>query len=114
MKIVSLKNRREFGRVYDNGISYANRYLVMYVLDNDLDYNRIGISVSKKVGNSVVRHRITRLIREGLRLYGDTFSNGLDIVVIARGTAKGKGQQEITSAILHLAKLHHLTERETE
>lgn len=106
MRMVTLKNYKEFGRVYDGGKSYANRYLVMYVLDNDLDYNRIGISVSKKVGNSVVRHRITRLIREGLRLHGDLFNNGLDIVVIARGTAKGKMQQEITSALLHLAKLH--------
>lgn len=108
MKIVSLKNHKEFSRVYDGGKSYANRYLVMYVLDNDLDYNRIGISVSKKVGNSVVRHRVTRLIREGLRLNGDLFGNGSDIVVIARGTAKGRTQQEITSAIMHLAKLHGL------
>ncbi len=114
MKIVSLKNYKEFHRVYNGGKSYANRYLVMYIMDNDLTYNRIGISVSKKVGNSVVRHRITRLIRESLRLNGDTFNNGLDIVVIARGTAKGRGQQEITSAVLHLAKLHGVWKQEQE
>lgn len=104
----TLKNTQEFGRVYKNGKSLANRYLVLYVLENGLDYNRIGISVSKKVGNSVVRHRTTRLIREGFRLNGDVFSKGLDLVVIARGTAKGKGQAEITGALLHLAKLHHI------
>ena len=43
-----------------NGVSFANRYLVMYVLKNNTENNRIGISVSKKVGNSVIRHHITR------------------------------------------------------
>ena len=61
----SLKKNQDFQNVYKNGISYANRYLVMYVLENQTDRNRIGISVSKKVGNSVIRHHLTRLIREG-------------------------------------------------
>ncbi len=108
----TLKNKQEFGSVYQNGRSYANRYLVMYVCGNGLNYNRIGISVSKKVGNSVVRHRVTRLIRESLRLHGDRFSTGLDIIVIARGTAKGRGQAEITSAVLHLAGLHRIVLKE--
>ncbi len=107
----TLKNQQEFGNVYRNGKSYVNRYLVMYVIDNDRDYNRIGISVSKKVGNSVVRHRVTRLIREGLRENGGMFIKGIDIIVIARGAAKGKGQKEITGAIMHLAGLHKLIEK---
>ena len=60
----SLKKYGDFQRVYKRGRSYANKYLIMYVLKQDVQENRIGISVSKKVGNSVVRHRITRLIRE--------------------------------------------------
>ena len=64
----SLKKNRDFQNVYCNGLSYANRFLVMYVLENHLGKNRIGISVSKKVGNSVIRHRVTRLIRESYRL----------------------------------------------
>ena len=52
----SLKKNRDFQNVYNNGKSYANKYLVMYVLENNLNRNRIGISVSKKVGNSVIRH----------------------------------------------------------
>ena len=55
--------------------------------------NRLGISVSKKVGNSVVRHRITRLIRECYRLNEDLFKHNLDIVVIARAGAKDKSYQ---------------------
>lgn len=64
----SLKKNTDFRKVYKNGASYANRFLVMYILPNDTDRNRLGISVSKKVGNSVVRHRLTRLIRESYRL----------------------------------------------
>jgi ribonuclease P protein component len=107
----SLKNSREFSFVYHHGKSYANRYLVMYVVENHLEQYRLGISVSKKVGNSVVRHRITRLIRESFRLHQDMFSDGSDkkdIVVIARVAAKGKSYQEIESACLHLARLHNL------
>ena len=59
----SLRKNWDFQLVYKKGTSYANRYLVMYVLKNQLNRNRIGISVSKKVGNSVVRHHLTRLIR---------------------------------------------------
>lgn len=103
-----MKKNTSFKNVYHSGKSYANTYLIMYVLKNDLEKNRIGISVSKKVGNSVVRHRITRLIRESYRLNEDMFNSGLDIVVIARAGARGKGFNEINSALLHLAKIHKI------
>ena len=64
----TLKKNIDFQKVYKSGKSYANKYLVMYVLENGTDITRIGISVSKKVGNSIVRHRLTRLIREACRL----------------------------------------------
>ena len=108
----SLKKNYEFRYVYKNGKSYANKYLVMYVVENNTDKNRLGISVSKKVGNSVVRHRITRLIRESYRLHENIFNSGLDIVVIARNNASSVSYFEIESALLHLAKLHQiLTDR---
>ena len=74
----SLKKSKDFQNVYNKGNSYANRLLVMYVLENHTDKNRLGISVSKKVGNSVIRHHLTRLIREGYRLQEDMFNSGLD------------------------------------
>lgn len=104
----SLKKNNDFRLVYKKGKSYANKYLVMYVLENSLDKNRLGISVSKKVGNSIVRHRITRLVRESYRLHEDIFNSSLDIVVVARNSASSVRYAEIESALLHLAKLHNI------
>ena len=104
----SLKKNRDFQKVYNNGKSLANSYLVMYVMDNGLEKNRLGISVSKKVGNSIVRHRLTRLIRESYRLSEEHFRRGIDIIVIARASAKGKNYREIESALIHLGKLHKI------
>ena len=104
----SLKRNYDFQNVYRNGKSYANKYLVMYVLENSEGMNRLGISVSKKVGNSVVRHRITRLVRESYRLHENIFNSGLDIVVVARVGAKEVGYAEIESALLHVSKLHRI------
>ena len=102
----SLKKNRDFQLLYKEGKSRANRYLVLYVKENGLEKNRLGVSVSKKVGNSIVRHRITRLIRESYRLHEDMFNSGLDMVVIARVSAKDHSMKEIESALLHLGKLH--------
>ena len=107
----SLKKNSDFQKVYRQGKSYANRYLVMYVLENHTEGNRLGISVSKKVGNSVIRHHLTRLIRESYRLHEDMFNNGLDIEVIARSTARDISYHETESALLHLGGLHKVINR---
>lgn len=106
----SLKSNLDFQSVYGNGKSFVNKYLVMYILKNNKDINRIGISVSKKVGNSVIRHSLTRLIRESYRLNEIKIKKGYDIVIVARVSAKGKNYREIESALLHLAGLHHILE----
>lgn len=107
-KSQSLKKNEEFKQIYRTGKSFANKYLIMYLKRNEFNYNRIGISVSKKVGNSVVRHRITRLIRESYRLSEESILSGLDIIVVARVGAKGKDYSEINSALMHLIKLHKI------
>lgn len=104
----SLKKNQDFQSVYRNGKSFANRLLVMYVLENKLETNRLGISVSKKVGNSVVRHHVTRLVRESYRLQENIFNSGLDIVVVVRANAASASYREIESALLHLGRLHKI------
>lgn len=102
----SLKKNKDFQSVYRTGDSRANRYLVLYRKENGLSKNRIGISVSKKVGNSVVRHHMCRLIRESYRLNESLLKSGNDLVVVVRPAARGRSFQEIQSALLHLLKLH--------
>ena len=104
----SLKKNSEFQAVYRTGKSYANKYLVMYVLDTDRQGNRIGISASKKFGNSVERHRFARLVRESFRLNKDKLEDGKDIIVVARAAAKDKKFDKIESAFLHLCGLHNI------
>ena len=104
----SLKKNRDFVRVYKGARSKANRHLVMYICENHRSINRLGISVSKKVGNSIIRHHLTRLIRESYRLHEEQFQCGYDIVIIARTTAKDRSYHEIESALIHLGKLHHI------
>ena len=77
----SLRKNWEFQAVYRNGKSKANRCFVMIIKKNDASSNRIGISVSKKVGNSIVRHRVTRVIREVMRLHWKEIKSGYDIVI---------------------------------
>ena len=96
----SLKKNRDFQLVYKTGTSYVNKYLVMYARENQLGKN------------SVVRHRLCRLVRESYRLHEDVFRRGFDIVVVARVSAKERTFREIESAFLHLGRLHHLVEKE--
>lgn len=104
----SLKKNTDFQRVYRNGKSLANKYLIMYILRNESKWNRLGISVSKKVGNSVVRHHISRLIRESYRLQEDHFQCGLDIIVVVRPGAKNLSYSDMESALIHLGRLHNI------
>ncbi len=99
----SMKKTNEFRNCYENGKSFANKFIVVYVWENGSSFNKIGISCSKKVGNSVVRHRFARLVREAYRLHEDMFNSGLDIVVVARACAKDSGYSDIEKSLLRLA-----------
>ncbi|MGN0161534.1 MAG: ribonuclease P protein component [Lachnospiraceae bacterium] len=107
-----IKKNEDFRNVYSKGKSRANKLLVMYILENGTDTSRFGISVSKKVGNSIVRHRLTRLIRESIRLNLDSFESGYDIVIVARASLKGLGFMETESALLHVSKIHGILKRD--
>ena len=100
-----LKKNSDFVRVYRNGISRADSYLVLYRLKrDDVGSNRFGVSVSKKIGNSVVRHRIKRRLKEIFRLNEDEFGCGYDYAVIARSRAARAVYAELEESMLRLLK----------
>lgn len=103
-----LKNNSDFKKVYSKGKSYANRNLVIYFYPNNEDINRIGISVSKKVGISVVRNRIKRLVRECYRLNEYKIKKGYDIIFIVRVNSKNATYYVINKALMHLCKKNNL------
>ena len=99
----SLKLNHIFRRLYrTNG--FADGYLVLYARKNRLGQNRVGITVSKKLGNAVVRNRTRRRLREVYRLNESRFQPGWDLVVVARGRAVDAGFDRLTQSYLNLAK----------
>ena len=82
--VQSIKKTKCFRAVYSNGRQAVNAYFVVYALKNNTDVNRLGISVSKKVGKAVVRSRVKRMVKEACRLRAHSISKGYDIVIVAR------------------------------
>ncbi len=105
--IDSLRTSKEFNRVYQAHRSLADPYLVVYKAEGS---GKIGIVCSKKVGNSVVRHRFARLVREAYRLNKENIRKDHDIIVIARKGAKDQGFTVIESSLISLLKRHSLYE----
>ena len=103
----SIKSNADFQRCYKKGRSFANGYFVMYVRDNELPYSRLGISCSKKIGNSVVRHGIARKLREIFRLHKE-IKEGLDIVLVVRQKVAFASYSELEIAYLDLCSRHHI------
>jgi len=109
--VYRIKKNIEFRIIYRKGKSFANDLLVLYILKNRRNrdnkgnqYNKIGISVSKKVGNSVVRSRSKRLVTEGYRIKLDNLKQGYDFVFIARTNIKDKSYEKVDKAIDNLFK----------
>ena len=100
----TLKKNEDFKKVYNKRNSYANRELIMYISKNGTGTKRLGVSVSKKVGNSIVRHRLARLVREAFRLNTDHIPDGIDVVVVVKAGLKDKGYTE--TYLLYLFSTH--------
>lgn len=102
MKKYKIRKNAEFRAVYRKGKSFSNKILVLYVYKNKKDVNRLGISVSKKVGKSVTRNRIKRLINEAYRNNNNNLKTSFDLVFIARNAANDKSYFEIEEALKNL------------
>ncbi len=97
-----IKKNEEFQEVFKKGQSFANRQFVIYILEKaDQDHFRIGLSVSKKIGNAVTRNQIKRYIRQSFLELQDDVSKGKDYIIIARKPASEMNFQEVKSSLMH-------------
>ena len=99
----SLKLNHIFRRLYSTS-GHANGFLVLYARKNRTAGNRVGVTVSKKLGHAVVRNRVRRRVREVYRINESLFMPGWDIVVVVRTRAIDANFQDLTRAYLSLAK----------
>ena len=110
----SLKLNHIFRRLYRKGKSAAGKYLVIYCRKNGSDENRIGLTVSAKLGHAVVRNRLRRRLREIYRLHESRFQPGWDIVVVARSRAVDAPYQKLEKNYLSGPKPGAVGERGTD
>lgn len=104
-KIQRLKKNEDFQNVFQHGRSTANRQFVVYVLaQKGQPYNRIGLSVSKKIGNAVTRNRVKRYIREIVRVLENHFNIGMDCVIIARKPTADMDYWQTKASLSHVLK----------
>lgn len=110
-----LKKNEEFQRVFNRGASVANRQLVLYAFPNPKTAHfRVGISVSKKIGNAVVRNRIKRLLKEAIRLNKDRIESGYDLVLIVRKPALELDLMGLSASFSHVLKRANLHKKRKE
>ena len=95
-RLLVLRKRAEFVRVQNKGKRYRGRNLLLMVHPNESDKSRVGLTVSRKVGNAVIRNRVRRRLRESIRVNPERFISGQDYVFIARARAATLG-----SYVLH-------------
>ena len=108
----SLKLNHLFRRLYQKGKSAANKYLVVYCRRNGSSGNRIGYTVSAKLGHAVVRNRVRRRLREIYRLNESRFKPGFDLVVVVRSRAVDAPYKKLEGAYLSLAEKLELLQKE--
>ena len=103
-KTVSIKLNRDFRLLYKRGKSAVSPVLAIYARKNKTSSNRIGITVSTKVGKAVVRNCVRRRIREAYRINEERFAPGYDLVIVARVRAASVSFREIEKNLLSLTE----------
>ena len=98
-----LKENHLFRRAYNRGKSAADSRLALYVRRNGQKANRLGLTVSTKVGHAVTRNRVRRRLREIYRLHEDALASGCDVVIVARVRAASSDYHQLEKSFLKLA-----------
>ena len=111
-KTASLKENHLFRRAYYKGKTAADGNLALYVRRNGRRDNRLGLTVSTKVGHAVVRNRVRRRLREIYRLHEDKLISGVDVVVVARVRSAASRYSQLESSFLKLAGRLELMKKE--
>ena len=100
-----VKKEKDFSAIFKKGKSFANRKFVIYRLENNEQHFRVGLSVSKKLGNAVMRNQIKRRIRHILIEHKNQLVENVDFVVIARKGVEILDYAEMEKNLLHVLKL---------
>lgn len=100
---ISIKENRDFRRLYGRGRSSASDFVAVYFAKNRLDFNRLGLTVGVKIGGAVTRNHIKRLIREAYRLHEAEFLSGIDLVVVARRRAASATFHDVEKSLMQCA-----------
>lgn len=111
-RAVTLKENYEFRRLYQKGASAVGGGMVLYCRRNKLGHNRLGITVSVKLGHAVVRNRARRRLREVYRLNGSKLRQGWDIILVARGRTATAPWKDLSDTFLRLCRKLDLLEAE--
>lgn len=111
-RAVTLKENYEFRRLYQRGASAVSGSMVVYCRKNKLGHNRLGITVSVKLGGAVVRNRARRRLREVYRLNRDKLRPGYDVLLVARGRTLTAPWKDLNATFLRLYRKLELTEGE--
>lgn len=112
-KIYRLRSNMEFKKVYNNGKNYWNRNLVLFLRKNDLGYTRVGYTITKKVGNSVVRNKIRRQMKEIYRLNFHLIKDGYDLIFIPKKNTVDIPFKEFENAMIHIMKISKILKKES-
>jgi len=101
---ISLKKNYEFRRLYNRGKSAVSQYAVVYCRRNGGTHNRLGITVSTKIGGAVQRNLVRRRLKEIYRLNEDKITPGYDVVIVARTKSRFAGFYELEKSVLSIFK----------
>jgi ribonuclease P protein component len=110
----SLKQNNDFRAVYSRGKSAVSPRTVIYCRKNRREKNRVGFTVSRKLGNAVTRNRVRRRLREVMRLHASSLRQGYDLILVARTRAVGSDYGKLEADVLRCLDQLHLLKKDGE